>query len=195
LVTLLTVYTLRSRAGFLSHRQRSWDSPFGAFSSRTVSRSITTQISPLTMSHIGAPAALAVGRPNERWFLGFDPCESPSRLGKGLACQPPDAPLGFLPSRAIYRRPRPGFRPDSSLALPIPDGEPSATAAPQSINQPPARPIRLPQRTTTTAQGHPSRVLAPTQSRTFGQPYLRAMSSPLIVPGITARQPMVFGGT
>jgi hypothetical protein len=37
LVTLVTAYSLRSRAGFVSHRQRSWDSPFGAFSSRKVS--------------------------------------------------------------------------------------------------------------------------------------------------------------
>jgi hypothetical protein len=37
LATLLAAYSLQSRAGFLSHRQRSWDSPFGAFSSRTVS--------------------------------------------------------------------------------------------------------------------------------------------------------------
>jgi hypothetical protein len=29
LATLLTAYSLESRAGFLSHRQRSWDSPFG----------------------------------------------------------------------------------------------------------------------------------------------------------------------
>jgi hypothetical protein len=37
LVTLLTVYALRALAGFVSHRRRSWDSPFGAFSSRKVS--------------------------------------------------------------------------------------------------------------------------------------------------------------
>jgi hypothetical protein len=30
LVTLLTVYSLRVLAGSFSHRQRSWDSPFGA---------------------------------------------------------------------------------------------------------------------------------------------------------------------
>jgi len=36
LATLLTVSALRSRAGFVSHRQRSWDSPFGAFPSRKV---------------------------------------------------------------------------------------------------------------------------------------------------------------
>jgi hypothetical protein len=36
LVTLSAAYALRARAGFVSHRQRSWDSPFGAFSSRKV---------------------------------------------------------------------------------------------------------------------------------------------------------------
>jgi len=38
LVTLLTAYSLRSRAGFVSHRPRSWDLPFGAFSSWKVSK-------------------------------------------------------------------------------------------------------------------------------------------------------------
>jgi len=33
----LTAYALRALAGFVSHRRRSWDSPFGAFSSWKVS--------------------------------------------------------------------------------------------------------------------------------------------------------------
>jgi len=37
LVTLSAAYSLRARAGFVSHRQRSWDSPFGAFPFRKVS--------------------------------------------------------------------------------------------------------------------------------------------------------------
>jgi hypothetical protein len=37
LVTLLTAYSPESRAGFISHRQRSWDSPFGGFPFRKVS--------------------------------------------------------------------------------------------------------------------------------------------------------------
>jgi hypothetical protein len=37
LVTLLTAYSFRAPAGFVSHRRRSWDSPFGASSSRKVS--------------------------------------------------------------------------------------------------------------------------------------------------------------
>jgi hypothetical protein len=36
--TLLTAYSLQPRAGFLSTRQRSWDYPFGAFSSGKVPR-------------------------------------------------------------------------------------------------------------------------------------------------------------
>lgn len=34
LVTLLAAYSLRLRAGSISHRRRSWDSPFGVFSFR-----------------------------------------------------------------------------------------------------------------------------------------------------------------
>jgi hypothetical protein len=45
--TLLTVFSLRSRAGSFSHRQRSWDSPFGAFSSREVS-----EVLPLGCAHL-----------------------------------------------------------------------------------------------------------------------------------------------
>jgi hypothetical protein len=37
LVTLSTAYALRTRAGFVSHRRRSWGLPFGAFPSRKVS--------------------------------------------------------------------------------------------------------------------------------------------------------------
>jgi hypothetical protein len=36
LLTLLTAYSLRSRAGLISYQQRSWDSPFGVFPSRKV---------------------------------------------------------------------------------------------------------------------------------------------------------------
>jgi hypothetical protein len=37
LTTLSAVSSLRNLAGFVSHRQHSWDSPFGAFSSRKAS--------------------------------------------------------------------------------------------------------------------------------------------------------------
>jgi hypothetical protein len=38
LATLLTAFSLESRAGFVSHRRRSWDSPFGGFTSREESK-------------------------------------------------------------------------------------------------------------------------------------------------------------
>ena len=79
LATLLTAYTLSSLAGFVSHRQHSWDSPFGAFSSRKVSGAFRNRMNPHTVLPIGAPAAGAMGRPNRPRFLGFDPSESPWR--------------------------------------------------------------------------------------------------------------------
>jgi len=102
LVTLLTAYALQSLAGFISHRQRSWDSPFGAFSSRKVSASITGRIDPLTVSPASAPIAEAMSRLGRPRFLGLDPFESPWRSSGGLIRRPLDAPLGLsLPGLAI----------------------------------------------------------------------------------------------
>jgi hypothetical protein len=42
LATLSTAYSLRTRAGSISHRQRSWDSPFEAFPSREASARFRT---------------------------------------------------------------------------------------------------------------------------------------------------------
>jgi hypothetical protein len=53
LVTLLTAYSLRNLVGFVSHRQHSWDSPFGAC--------IFCQVSDMFPSRIDPPAvSLAV---------------------------------------------------------------------------------------------------------------------------------------
>jgi hypothetical protein len=102
LVTLLTAYALQSLAGFISHRQRSWDSPFGAFSSRKVSASITGRIDPPTVSPASAPIAEAMSRLGRPRFLGLDPFESPWRSSGGLIRRPLDAPLGLsLPGLAI----------------------------------------------------------------------------------------------
>jgi hypothetical protein len=71
LATLLVAYSHRSPAGFVSHRQRSWDSPFEAFSSRKASTCITTWINPPTVSPADHHAAEAVGRHSRPQFLGF----------------------------------------------------------------------------------------------------------------------------
>jgi hypothetical protein len=86
LVTLLAVSSLRNRAGFVSHRQRSWDSPFGGFFLRAGIRGVTTRIGPRTVQPRSAPAAKAPDRPEGPRFLGIDPPESPWRSDKGLTC-------------------------------------------------------------------------------------------------------------
>jgi hypothetical protein len=49
LTTLGAVYALRARAGFVSRRRRSWDSPFGAFSSREGVHALSNRTGPLTV--------------------------------------------------------------------------------------------------------------------------------------------------
>jgi hypothetical protein len=95
LVTLVTAYSLRHRAGFVSHRQRSWDSPFGAFSSRKVTsrfRLGRTHV-PFTDRYTLAPRCR--GRLDRLRFLGFDPSESPWRSDVCLVRQSLVAPLSF----------------------------------------------------------------------------------------------------
>jgi hypothetical protein len=76
LVTLMAVFSPRSRAGSVSHRQRSWDSPFGAFSFRKVSDPFPggrthLPFRPPVYPHRGA------GRLDRPRFLGFSPSGSP----------------------------------------------------------------------------------------------------------------------
>jgi len=79
LATLTAAYALQARAGFVSHRQRSWGSPFGAFSSRKVSSAFRRGRAHIPFFPSVFPAAIAVGRPNGPRFLGFYPSESPWR--------------------------------------------------------------------------------------------------------------------
>jgi hypothetical protein len=61
LVTLLAVSSLRTPAGFVSRRRRSWDSPFGAFPSREVSGA-----SPPGRTHLPFPPADSPGTRRRR---------------------------------------------------------------------------------------------------------------------------------
>jgi len=76
LVTLSAAYSLRSLAGFVSHRRRSWDSPFGAVLPRKVPGMFPHRESPRTVCPADIPRAIARGRPGRPRFLGFDPRES-----------------------------------------------------------------------------------------------------------------------
>jgi len=95
LVTLLTVSSLRTRAGLVSYRRRSWDSPFGAFSSREGVRYVSARTHPLTVSPAAIPSAEARDRHGRPRFLGFDPSGNPWRPSVCLAHRALDAPLGF----------------------------------------------------------------------------------------------------
>jgi hypothetical protein len=83
LATLLTAYALRPRASFISHRQRSWDSPFGAFSSRKIP-------GPL---HPDDPTCHFARRCSHRTRLWAGP-DRPQLLGSCLPRVPGDA-TGF----------------------------------------------------------------------------------------------------
>jgi hypothetical protein len=144
-------------------------------------RAVTTRMTPPTVSPIGAPAAVAVGRPNRPRFLGFNPFKSPWRPDEGLVRRPLDAPLGFYPFRVLSRMPCPRLPSGSSHALIGPGDESPCPPAPQSINRLPPGPIHMPHRSTFIGSGNPYEVFAPAQSRTFRQEYLRAMCSPHIV--------------
>jgi len=99
LATLLTAYAPRIRASFVSHRQRSWDSPFGA-SPPAWYPCIAARMDPPTVD-----SQLRCRRNGSRSckprFLGFDPCRGSILAHVCLARRPMDAPLGFaLPGSA-----------------------------------------------------------------------------------------------
>jgi len=135
----LTAYSLQSRAGFVSHRQRSWDSPFGAFSSRKVPGAL-----PPGRTHL--PFLLSVLPPPKQWAgptgRGSWASVLPRVPGDLRAFDPAIAgcSLGFRPSRVFLRRLTPGFRPVSSHALCRPSSKPPSPPAPQSVAQPPLAP-------------------------------------------------------
>jgi len=104
LITLLTVSSLRALAGFVSHRQRSWDSPFEGFPFRKVSAAFPPGCAHLPFPPSGIPAAEAPGRPDRGRFLGFDPPGSPWQSTGRLTRRLLEPSLGF---------PLPGFSRDS----------------------------------------------------------------------------------
>jgi hypothetical protein len=133
LATLLTAYSLRAPAGFISHRRRSWDSPFGAFPFRKVSAAF-----PRGSTHL--PFNPPVIPPPERWAgpagRGSWALTLPGVPGDRTGVNSPTAgcSLGLYPSRACQQEPCPGFRPSSSHAL-RKTGRCDRLPAPRSLNR------------------------------------------------------------
>jgi hypothetical protein len=104
LVTLSAAYSLRARAGLVSYRRRSWDSPFGAFSSREVS----------TRLHVEGPTcrfscrcyrrrrqrAGPAGRGSWASTLARVPGDQRGISAPGAGCS-----RGLCPSRVFQQRP------------------------------------------------------------------------------------------
>jgi hypothetical protein len=95
LATLLAASSRRARAGYVSRRRRSWDSPFGAFSSRKVSGAFPPGRTHMPFAPPVSPTAEAVGRPGRPRLLGFCPSGSPWHDSGRLTRRRLDAPLGF----------------------------------------------------------------------------------------------------
>jgi hypothetical protein len=135
LVTLSAVYAFRARAGFVSHRQRSWDLPFGAFSSQKVSatfRGGSTHI-PFFSSVIPPPKRRA--GPTSRGFWALTLPRVPGDR-RGISAPSAGCSLGFHPLRVCGQQPGPGLRPASSHALRIirPKADGTGTAEFQSAS-------------------------------------------------------------
>jgi len=182
LVTLLTIYSLRARAGFVSHRQRSWDSPFGAFPTRQVSGTF-----PPGRTHIPFhPPVLprrSVRPAQQAAVPGLQPCRESLVADTVLVCRQLAAPLGFTllgPSsenlvRDFARAPPSHFT-TGTLRPHLP--------VPRSLDQ--LSPGSCRTRQAENRTNNPCRVLAPERSRAFKRAAVRAMSSPRTAPCIAA---------
>jgi len=162
LATLLTVSSLESRAGFVSHRQRSWDSPFGGFLSREVSAAFQpgrTHL-PLAQRYFRRRSV----RPARRASVsGFTPHESALRPCGVLSRQPPAPPLGFAPLGPACEGLDPDFSRPPLACLARPDDHSPDRPAPQSFSRPSPCPTRpAPKRRT--GRDSPSGVFAPARS-------------------------------
>jgi hypothetical protein len=194
LATLLTACSLQSRAGFVSHRQRSWDSPFGAFSSQE-EPGLLPPSDPTYRFTCRCSRRRSEGPAQQASVPGIQPPESPWRPGKGLARRPLDAPLGFvLPgcpaarlARDFARAPLTRFRKPAITHRPA--GAPEFRSARDSPD-PRSRP-KAPPTDQATLVGFLHRL----DSVTCGPKHPRAMCSPHIAARITAGLPMLFGGT
>jgi len=116
LATLSAVYAFRARAGFVAHRQRSWDLPFGAFSSQKVSaafRGGSTHI-PFLPSVIPPPKRRAGPTGRGFWALTLPRVPGDRR---GISAPGAGCSLGFYPLRVCGQKPGPGLHPASSHAL------------------------------------------------------------------------------
>jgi len=162
LVTLSALCSLRRLAGFVSHRQRSWGSPFEAFSSRKAASGFPPEAP--TYRWIAAQESTrrrlmwsrqssVTGLCSFRESLAIKPVFS----GPSAGCS-----LGFRSSRAVGQQPCRDFA-QLPLTCLICVSEPTQTA-PQSINRLLLGPVLLAAASRRETPDNPRRVLAPVDS-------------------------------
>jgi hypothetical protein len=186
LVTLAAAYSFRAPAGYFSRRRRSWDSPFGASSSRNVSAAFPRGRAHVPFFPSVFPSAEANGPAQRAAASGLRPFRESLAAGRGLARRLLAAPLGFTLLGPSGWLPCPGFRPGSSLTLCRPAPEGPNPPASQSLDRRPLGPVRLDRQAGRRGRDNPSRVPAPVRSRILERAHARAMCSPHAAPHITA---------
>ena len=142
LVTLSTVFALRIPVGFVSHRQRSWDSPFGAFPPHKVSGRFRSGRShrPLSSGVFPPPKRLAGLQSPGPWVLTLARIPYARHV---FSAPPAGCSPGFRPSRAYYRRPCPDLRRGSPHALVANCASRPNRACASGSHQPTARHFRI----------------------------------------------------
>jgi hypothetical protein len=100
LITLLTACSLRSLAGFLSHRQRSWDSPLRSFTSRQVSKRFRLKQPTYRFTCRCSPRQ-GVGPAQRAPVPGSCPCRGLRSNIDGFSIADDGSSLGVVPSRAL----------------------------------------------------------------------------------------------
>jgi len=99
LTTLSAAYSLRARAGLLSCQRRSWDSPFGAFSSRKVSAAFPGGSTHTPFFPSVSPAAKRWAGPTGRGLWAFTLPGVP-RDRRVISATTAGCSLGLCPLRA-----------------------------------------------------------------------------------------------
>jgi len=140
--TLSTVFSLRRPAGSVSCRRRSWDSPFGAFSSRKVPGRFRTGGPTYRFAQRYSPPSEDVGPARWAAVPGLRPSRESLAAERVFSMPTAGCSLGLRPCRVCRPRPGPGFRRNSSCALRKfdPGAEPACASESRSALAWPRRP-------------------------------------------------------
>jgi hypothetical protein len=162
LVTLSAACSLRSLASFVSRRQRSWEVPFGVFSSQKVPDMFPFGRTHIPFSPAVSPPQLSAGP--ARWVAVPELWPSRESLTAGRMFSAPTAGYshGVCPSRVLSQQPCPDFAGTPLACLAISRSLDHAWPATQSIDRLLPGSIREATIKLASGQNNPLKVSAPT---------------------------------